>query len=59
MKHTFDLVIKSSTSDVVLTFNAGIGKWEAVSLADNKVIARRKNVTMLVQALNTPAAEAA
>ena len=59
MKHTFDLVIKSSTSDVVLTFNAGIGKWEAVSLADNKVIARRKNVTMLVQALNAPAAAAA
>ena len=59
MKHTFDLVIKSSTSDVVLAFNAALGKWEAVSLADNKVIARRKNVTMLVQAINAPVAEAA
>jgi hypothetical protein len=52
MKHTFDLSIKSSTSDVSLNFNTAIGKWEAISLPTKKVLARRKNVLMLVLAIN-------
>lgn len=55
VKHQFDLVIKSQNSDVVLKFNSGIRKWEAVSLADNKVLARRKNVEGLVAAINNEA----
>lgn len=55
MKHQFELVIKSQNSDVVLKFNSGIRKWEALSLADNKVLARRKNVEGLVAAINSEA----
>ena len=51
MKHQFDMVIKSKTSDVVLAFNSAIGKWEA--LEGGKVIARRKSVAMLVAAINS------
>jgi len=51
VKHQFDMVIKSKTSDVVLAFNTAIGKWEA--LEGGKVIARRKSVAMLVAAINS------
>ena len=58
MKHQFELEIKSTTSTVVLSFNAVLRKWEAKEGA--KVLARRKNVLMLVQALNDqPETEAA
>lgn len=54
MKHQFEFVIKSLNSDVALKFNSSIRKWEAIS-ADNKVLARRKNVEGLVAAINNEA----
>ena len=52
MKYQFELIIKSTNTDVVLKYNPTIKKWEAVSLSDMKILARRKNVGALVDALN-------
>ena len=55
MKFEFDLVIRAKTGDMTLVYNPTIRKWEA--LLGTKVLARRKNVEMLVAAVNS--AEAA
>lgn len=52
MKHQFELIIKSSTSDVVLKYEPSIRKWRAISLADMKILATRKNVEALIAAIN-------
>lgn len=55
MKFEFDLVIRAKSGDMTLQYNPTIRKWEA--MRGQKVLARRKNVEMLVAAVNS--AEAA
>lgn len=50
MKYEFDLVIRSKTGDVSLHYNPLLRKW--VAMQGEKVLAKRKNVSVLIDALN-------
>lgn len=49
-KHTFDLAIKSKDGRVVLSYDPLSKKW--IARSGDKVLARRRNIAVLVDAVN-------
>lgn len=50
-RHVFDLSIRSKDGKVVLQWNAGVAKWEALDQSMT-VIGRRRNIETLVAVIN-------